>query len=122
MGLIVGVLITLLVICVIMLLSPNFITVFVSNVWGRIRRLKAHDPMDWRKTASSTSWNTGQYCSNCKEWADHESRMSDICSHCGSKKGLTRWRSARLIWDGAEWVVQFKYGDGPDDYEIKRRS
>lgn len=35
----------MLVICVVMIMSPNFITIFMSNLWGRIYRLKAHDPI-----------------------------------------------------------------------------
>jgi hypothetical protein len=46
--------------------------------------------------------------------------MSGICGRCGSKKGVDRWRSSRMIWVGDKWVIQHKYGDGPGDYTLER--
>jgi hypothetical protein len=77
-----------------------------------------HDPMDWRRSATSKAWHTDTYCSNCKSWTDHSDRMSGICHNCGSKKGVRNYRSSREIWNGTKWVIQHKYGDGPTDYDI----
>jgi hypothetical protein len=112
-------LIGLLVLIVILAFSPNFITRPISNVVGRLRGLPAKDPMDWTLTSSSSEWNTGEYCINCKGWTNHADRMSGICHQCGSKKGVRHWRSARKIWDGRQWCVQFKYGDGANEYTIE---
>lgn len=106
------------VLCTVTIFSPSFITRPISNVVGRLRGLKEHDPMDWRETSSSKSWNTGTYCSNCKDWTEHQDRMAGICHSCGSRKGVRNYRSSRQIWDGRQWIMQHKYSDGPDGYEI----
>ena len=74
--------------------------------------------MDWRVGRGSGQWNTGTYCTNCKGWTGHNDIMSGICHHCGSNKGVKHWRSARYIWNGRNWSVQFKYGDGPSDFKV----
>ena len=89
-----------------------------STLLHRLLRTPAHDPMDWRKGPGSGHWNTDTYCSNCKGWTGHSDRMAGICHHCGSRKGVDNYRSARYIWGGRYWSVQYKYGDGPGDYDI----
>jgi hypothetical protein len=118
MGYVISIFLALLVVCGIMALSPNFITRPIANFTGRLRGLPEHDPMDWRQTRTSGPWNTGTYCSNCKGWTEHKDLMAGICHSCGSRKGVRSYRSSRKIWNGRQWVVQHKYSDGPDGYEI----
>lgn len=81
--------------------------------------LPAHDPMDWRVTVTSDSWDTNRYCENCFSDTNYRDHMSGICSKCGSKKGVMNYRSTRSIWNGDKWVKQHKYGDGPTDFTIQ---
>jgi hypothetical protein len=98
--------------------GPNFITRPIANFIGRLRGLPEHDPMDWRTTSSSGSWNTGTYCANCKSWTGHNDIMSRICGECGSSKGVRNYRSSRKIWNGRKWVVQHKYNDGANGFTV----
>jgi uncharacterized paraquat-inducible protein A len=84
-----------------------------------LRGKPAHDPMDWRQTKTSGPWNTSTYCQNCEGWTGHNDIMSGICHRCGSSKGVTRYRSARWIWDGTKIRTQFKYNDDTNGYKIK---
>ncbi len=78
----------------------------------------AKDPMDWRLTENSKEWYTDTYCPNCKNYTGHNQRMSRICNKCGHLGDMGKYRSHRKIWNGTKWVRQFKYGNGPKDYEI----
>ena len=74
--------------------------------------------MDWRSGGGAGDWRTDTYCSNCMAWTEHRDRMAGICHTCGSRKGVRQYRASRYLWNGRNWVIQHKYGDGPLDYEL----
>jgi hypothetical protein len=76
------------------------------------------DPMDWKLTENSKKWETDTYCPQCKKYTEHREIMSHICNGCGFLGDMRNYRSYREIWNGEKWVRQFKYGNGPKDYEI----
>lgn len=80
----------------------------------------AKDPMDWRHTpTNSSAWYTDTYCPQCKAWTAHRDRMAKICHACGAHGDMRQYRSSRRIWDGTQWLVQHKYGNGPADYTLQ---
>jgi len=77
------------------------------------------DPMDWRLTENSTCWEADQYCPRCKKSTWYDEQLSRICNGCGFNGSMTGYRSSRKIWDGQKWVLQIKYGNGPNEYIIQ---
>lgn len=82
--------------------------------------MSAKDPMDWTLTPNSRPWEYNRYCPQCKQETTHKERMSEICGKCGyfDEFLIFRKRVSRQIWDGEKWVIQHKYNNGPDGYEI----
>lgn len=80
------------------------------------------DPMDWSLTENSRGWITDQYCPKCKKSTTHKEVMASICNGCGHYGSMTKYRVSREIWDGEKWVIQVKYGNGPDEYTIEPAS
>lgn len=118
LSLIFGAIVVVVVLELVNVIFDNVVHETIAAMWLRQQKAPPHDPMDWRKSKTSGSWHTGQYCVNCKGWTNHDDRMSGICSHCGSKKGVRAWRSVRAIWNGKKWIAQYKYDDGLNDYEL----
>ena len=83
-----------------------------------VNSMPIKDPMDWRLTENSKEWHTTTYCSFCRHTTEHLEIMSNICNSCGSHGRMNEYRSGREIWNGRQWVLQRKYGNGPKDYEI----
>jgi hypothetical protein len=81
--------------------------------------MEPKDPMDWKLTDNSKEWDYETYCPQCKCPTEHMELMTDICGSCGYFGWLlNKKRVFRQIWDGTKWVWQYKYGNGPKDYEI----
>ncbi len=98
----------------------NLIESFFTKVPNVIEEpLVAKDPMDWTLTKNSREWQSESYCPNCKKTTEHHEIMTDICNGCGFFGYMTKRRAYRAIYNGTKWVTQFKYGNGPTEFEIK---
>jgi hypothetical protein len=99
-------------------LCPKFLILATKEAVAEETLMPAKDPMDWTLTKNSSEWTTDRYCPRCKNSTTHRERMADICNNCGFFGNMTKYRSYRKIWNGEKWVWQYKYRNGPKDYEI----
>ena len=92
----------------------------VEFIGKLLKPMPPKDPTDWTLTRNSKKWRGNSYCPNCKLSTEHSERMAEICNKCGhhSAELLYRRRSSRKIWNGNKWVIQHKYGNGPEDYTV----
>lgn len=80
------------------------------------------DPEDYTLTENSKVWEAEKYCPTCYHETTREERMADICNSCGTYNDTLisqASRSHRKIWDGENWVHQYKYASG-DTYIMAR--
>ena len=97
---------------------------WILKLIGYVSRPRGHEipknPMDWSLTSTSTKWSYESFCAFCKTTSSHEEFMSDMCDDCGCHGNMMSKRSFRKIWNGKEWVLQRKYGNGASDYTITK--
>lgn len=71
-----------------------------------------HDELDFSKGPGSTEWKTQCFCVNCQ--SSLLGRI-DVCQGCGAINPHgddIDLRAVRTIWNGDEWVHQYRYKDG----------
>jgi len=65
---------------------------------------------------NSTQWAAQSYCPKCKATIDR--LPAHVCKRCGDFFGTTEHiglRAYRRIWNGDQWVHQYRYQDGVID-------
>jgi hypothetical protein len=78
-------------------------------------RAPPQNPNDFTQSSTASNWISDHYCPECKASFSHEEVMTGICLSCGAYcqfAVLQRMRAVRKIWNGDQWVTQFRYPDG----------
>lgn len=102
------------------------VIVWVILAWAKWRRgvfaqimnhIPYKLPTDFTTTLqNSTEWVAQSYCPKCK--ATVGGLPAHVCKNCGDFFGTTEHiglRAYRRIWNGDQWIHQYRYKDGVID-------